>query len=151
MAAAYFLLLYLVFCHCLSIGLAKNESINIECEGKLKNVTTLNLCNYLTFENLSESPSVLARLTHLEIESKQQKQTIKYLERKVEKHEDVIEKLETKLKHKPSKPENHEEIENSWSWPFSSYSSTSSYNKEKRPARLLPSYIFYGYFFLLFL
>ena len=64
---------------------------------------------------------------------------IKFLERKVERHEDVIEKLEKKLK-TPNDVINvsdkHVDVEEALS-----SSSTSSYTREKRPARLFPAHI----------
>lgn len=89
---------------------------------------------------------MLTRLTRLEIESKQQKQTIKFLESKVERHEDVIEKLEKKLKREKSETaqnefinfsDQHVDVEEGLS-----SSSMTGYKRElKRAARLFPVYV----------
>ncbi len=90
---------------------------------------------------------VLSRLTHLEAESKQQKHTIIFLERKVERHEDSIEKLEAKLKKKPLETE--ENVENHvYAEDELSASSTSSNNRGKRPVRLFPAHILHRYAFM---
>ena len=76
--------------------------------------------------------SVLTRLNRLETESQQQKHTIKFLESKVERHEDVIKKLEKKLKHKPTETNDNLQISSN-----QVESSTSIISREKRPFRLL--------------
>ena len=148
--AANFLLLYFFFCHSVPTSWAKNDSNNTDNEGKIAVKVYLFCCCFFTKyrNNLFYHTTVLTRLTRLEIENLQQKQEIKSLEKKVERHEHVIGKMEKKLKHDELKteemlaPSHHLDEEGS--------STTDIFNKKKRPARLLPPSILYGYVLSMF-